>query len=379
MTSAVSARALALLMLLLAWPASAHDPSAWGGLFRSRDFGETWFPSDAGLFIGGALAIAIHPDDPNHLLYGTDTRLLRSRNGGRDWVTEAPSVMAGAVFAVAFDADGAGALASTGARIFRTDDQAAWHDVMAPGGAAPARGFASGTRKERVYLAGAHGLFVSDDRGRTWTRTGDGILPESTVRSLFVVPGPPDRVFAVISGRLWTGGQDSSWRAVPGLPDGKVETLARGATPHRLWAFAADRVFVSDDLGESWKPHGRPLADPGTTVRGIAVSPDSRTIVLSTHRGAWRSRDAGESWYQVESNLPVHLEAGLLVPDPHEPSTMYAGFSLKPYGEMYRLAEQGGSTIASLDPFSLAGAGAFLVLLIVVGSLTVRWLVHARG
>ena len=60
----------------------AHDPSAWGGLFRSRDDGAAWLSADAGLFVGAALAIAVSPTDANHLLYATDTRLLRSRNGG---------------------------------------------------------------------------------------------------------------------------------------------------------------------------------------------------------------------------------------------------------------------------------------------------------
>src|SRR5262245_37533244 len=99
MNPSVFLRAIVVAMLLASsWPAAAHDPSAWGGLFRSRDFGETWFPVDAGLFIGAASGVAIHPQDANHLLYGTDTRLLRSRNGGRDWVTEAPTLMTGAVF-----------------------------------------------------------------------------------------------------------------------------------------------------------------------------------------------------------------------------------------------------------------------------------------
>jgi len=79
----VLARIASLLLLLLAaslpLPANAHDPSAWGGTFRTRDGGETWMPVDAGLFVGGAITMAIDPLDANHLLYATDTRLLRSR------------------------------------------------------------------------------------------------------------------------------------------------------------------------------------------------------------------------------------------------------------------------------------------------------------
>ena len=381
--STVFSRIASLILLIaggLALPASAHDPSAWGGLFRSRDFGASWFPADAGLFIGGALCIAVHPQDPSQLLYGTDARLLRSKNGGRDWVTEAAATMPGAVFAVAFDADGKGALASSGTRIFYTDDGGVWQDALAPDGAAPSRVFVrSSTTTDRVYLAGARGLFLSDDRGRSWSRAGDGVLPESAASMLMVTPGPAENVYAVIDGNIWVSRDGAHhWQmGVAGLPAGHVDTLA--ADVHkagRLWNVAAAQVFVSDDAGAKWAAYGLPLPEPGTSVRGLAVSEDGKILVLSTHRGVLRSTDGGQNWVQVESTLPVHLESGLLLRDPHDAATLYAGFSLSPYSEMWRRAEQGGSLLAQLDPFSLAGGLAFLVFLVIIGILVTRWLLR---
>src|SRR5262245_62984080 len=99
-------RPLALILaLLVPLSAEAHDPSAWGGLFRSRDHGARWLPVNEGRFIGGALGVAVSPTDPHHLLLATDSGLLRSRNGGRDWLAEAPAALVGGVFAAAFDAD----------------------------------------------------------------------------------------------------------------------------------------------------------------------------------------------------------------------------------------------------------------------------------
>lgn len=380
------ARTVSLILLLAAMLpclAHAHDPSAWGGLFRSRDMGATWFPSDAGLFIGGALGVAVHPQDANHLIYGSDTRLLRSRNGGRDWTAEAATAMPGAIFAVAFNADGKGALASTGTRIFYSDDGAAWQDAMAPGGAAPARAFARGSSAERIYMGGARGLFVSDNRGREWTRAGEGVLPDTMpVLALVVVPGTPDLVYAVIEGRIWASSDGAvTWRTLAaGLPEGRVETLAEDPQRRtRLWGVAANQVFTSDDAGASWKAQGRPLPDPDTSVRGLASSGDGKILVLSTHRGVLRSTDGGQSWGQVESTLPVHLEAGPLLRDPHDASTLYAGFSLSPYGEMYRRAEQGGALLTQIDPLSLAGGVAFLLLLIASGIFATRWLSRRYG
>src|SRR5262249_44277084 len=106
------ASVLPLCMALGASPAGAHDPSAWGGLFRSRDGGATWLAVNAGSFVGGAIGVAVNPASPDHLLLTTDSGVLASKNGGRDWNVEAPDALIGAAFAVTYDADGSRALLS---------------------------------------------------------------------------------------------------------------------------------------------------------------------------------------------------------------------------------------------------------------------------
>ena len=95
----VVATALVPVVLLWSSVACAHDASAWGGLFRSSDHGASWFLASPGTYPTAAIAVAVSPTDGNHLLLATDSGLLRSRNGSRDWSRETPSVLSGAVWA----------------------------------------------------------------------------------------------------------------------------------------------------------------------------------------------------------------------------------------------------------------------------------------
>ena len=368
MTSGV---VVALLLVVLLWPGgvSAHDASAWGGLFRSRDHGTTWFLASPGTYPTAAIALAVSPTDGSHLLLATDTGLLRSRNGGRDWSREAPSVLTGAVFAAAFAGDGQRALVSTATEIFRSDADNDWRPTRAPRGATPARAIARGAAPGRAYLAGWTGFARTDDWGAAWSDAAAG-LPGAPVTSMLVIPGPPDVVHVVVEDHLWSSPDGAqTWVKREATADG-VEALGDDAGSAVLWAARGNRLLRSDDGAASWRPAGRPLPEPNTSVRGISATGD--VVVLTTDRGIFRTSDGGERWVPLIDNLPAHLEAGPLVRDPSEPARLYAGFGVTPYPELWRRAVEGGSALQRIDLTSLLGAAAFLALLGAVGVAAVH-------
>jgi hypothetical protein len=197
-----------------------------------------------------------------------------------------------------------------------------------------------------------------------------------------VLNRPVETMFAVAEGRLLAstdGGQHWLPRPVTSAA-GPVETVIPDpAVAGRVWAAAADRLHVSDDLGVNWQTVGSVLPEARTVVRGIAADAAATTLVVTTHRGTYRSADGGAHWTLVEGNLPVHLEAGPLARDPADPGTLYAVYSLIPYPEVWRSALDGSNLLARADRMSLAGGLAFLVLLLFSGALLVAWLARRRG
>jgi photosystem II stability/assembly factor-like uncharacterized protein len=373
--------ALAGALMLAGAGASAHDPSAYGGVFRSRDLGGTWLNADVGLFLNSALAVAVDPRDPNHLLLGTDLGLMRSRTGGRTWTPEAQGQIIGAVFALAFAPDGQSAVCAAPSGVFRFQD-GQWVHADTPGDAAPARGLAIGPVSGRIYMMGRNGLFASDDRGQSYDRVTSALPQSAEITALAVASQPGELLLAVIDGQIMAsndgGGQ---WqRRAQGLGDTPIDTVALDpASPQRVWAAGADLVYVSDDLGATWRAVGRPLPEPGTRVRGIAADPAAMTLVVTSHRGMYRSEDGGQSWTLKEGNLPVHLESGPLVRNPKEAGTLYAVYSLMPFAEVWRTALEGGNLLTRVDPVSLAGGLAFLLLMMIGGGLLARRLAGPRS
>jgi photosystem II stability/assembly factor-like uncharacterized protein len=376
---------LPALVLVLAsiWceAATAHDPSAYGGLFRTRNWGENWLNADVGLFLGAAIALAIHPTEPNHLLLGTDSGLLLSRNGGRNWIREAPDKLYGAVFAVTFLPGGTAALCATPGGVHRYDGTQ-WSRVPAPAGAAPARAIAAGTSPGQLYLIGRRDLFASGDGGLTWLPVEHDLPDGSEFSELTVATQPQEVLFAIVDGSLMASSdRGTHWeKRQSGIAGERVEGLSLdAAVPARIWVASNDRIYRSDDGGRAWAPVGAALPEAGTSVRGVVADPQVRALTVATHRGLYRSADSGASWQLLEDNLPVHLEARPLLPDRSATGTIYAGFALMPYAEMWRTALEGGNLLSRIDPISLAGGLAFLLLLILLGTVGARWLLRRRA
>ena len=286
----------------------------------------------------------------------------------------------GPTTAVAFAADGKGAWAATPAGVFVASDESSWSKSDVPDTAIPGRALAPGVQPDRVYLQGARGMYASADHGRKFVRVGREDLPDAAGRALVVLSAGTETVFAIFDGRIRVSTDNGkSWQhRDAGLPAGQVEMLAPDRDqPRRLWAAASNQVHVSDDLGASWRNWGKPIGAGNFTVYAIATAQAGAVIVLTTQKGLLRSADSGSTWAQVEGALPVHLEAGPLVRDPYDSLTLYAGFSLVPYAELWRRAEQGTNLLSQLDPVSVFGALALLLLLLIGGWLAARRLAHA--
>jgi photosystem II stability/assembly factor-like uncharacterized protein len=368
---------LTLLTVLTRGDGLAHDASAWGGLFRTRDAGATWLPVNPASFVSGALAVAVSPVDPHHLLLATDTGLSRSRNGGRDWTLEARDVLVGPAFAVAFDVDGERALVAGATGIFRGDGDR-WRPLPSPAGTSPAWVLVSSSTRGRIYLGGPAGLQRSDDWGESWVVIGAG-LPEGRASAIVVDRDRAEQVAVVAGGRVWTSSDaGGSWRLRDsGLSGHEVDVVAlHPSDPNRLWCVAAGQVFRTDDRGQTWRALGAPLPDQPVVAHGVAAA--DYAIVVATDRGLYRSADDGARWQLLGDDLPAHLDAGLLTREPQSPTTLYAGFALTSRRELLRRAAEGASPLARLDLVSVAGGLAFLALLVLGAGAAIKRLARTH-
>ncbi|MFN7923010.1 MAG: hypothetical protein U0Q16_23105 [Bryobacteraceae bacterium] len=100
-----------------------------------------------------------------------------------------------------------------------------------------------------LLAATSHGLFRSQDSGRSWLRASEP--GPDTVHQVFVHPARPDVAFLAQFDSVWTstdGGQ--TWRrmARPGLTGAAIHSLAvAGDRPERLYALtSAHGVFVTE-------------------------------------------------------------------------------------------------------------------------------------
>jgi hypothetical protein len=153
------------------------------GQFVSTDGGASWETISGGMLAqaGGALSLAVRPDNPDEVWAGTQAGLLASRDAGQSW----ESVLQGAVTAVAFD---------------------------------PAN-------PDRVvaYVADSDGLVESRDAGGTWTDLGL-VVDGDAAGHIAIHPEDPRTLYVGTYGQSLqrtTNGGDT-W-----------ETLARYGVPQR--------------------------------------------------------------------------------------------------------------------------------------------------
>ena len=397
-------------------PSEANDlaahPTAPGVLFassrlgvhRSVDRGDTWQLLGGGEALLSTWALAVDPEDGDHLVAAAGRTLLTSEDGGANWVPEQDRLASGFIDRVAIAGGSPGTIyaATRAGLVAQSGEDAPW-EVRTPHQAslritdllAPTRG------PLRLFAGSDEGLYESVDHGATWDLVADA--SQTLVSQLAADFQEQPHLFAVALGALLTsadGGRSWTDIAPPNAPPGVVAPdLRRAGT---LYGFSSVQGFFrSVDGGSSWTNLGpvdndcftqmvpdpaaagvlfgaarccveaQPdpcggvfVTDDGWTTRrvlrdfggALAFSPPS-TLFAGDHRGVFRSTDRGTTWELVSDEIETYGIDSLLV-DPTDPRTVVAGVFPDPHadpppGEPSQvsviLSEDGGETWRRFD------------------------------
>ena len=285
--------------------------TAGWGMWHSADAGETWtrhrrpFPLNSRI-----QALVTHPTQSRTLFAGGDTGFFVSHDGGAKWDRVGTPGDLPTIWSLAIDPSDPGTL------------------------------FA-GTRPAGVYR--------TRDGGKHWERLSLPIATECAIGTPFVTAlavDPDDRniVWAgvEIDGvyRSLDGGD--TWAAVrSGMHDLDIHDMAVAAThPKRLYVSTASAMFVSDNLGDTWR--SMEIADkwPLPYARGLAIKPDDPRVLYAgcgqTTTGeaghVLRTSDYGQRWEILPFPTPANATLWGISTHPADPKRIVA-FTL--FGEVY--------------------------------------------
>jgi YVTN family beta-propeller protein len=300
-----------------------------GGLFISRDRGDTW----ASAPVVAVAAAAFSPDyATNGRLFAVVSgggsvglRLTRSTDRGASWQVVQP--LAGSQATDLLETTAGALLVATEGGVTRL--------TLAPAAAAPAAVPSIGAAVRRMAVAGDHiyaaaenGLFITLSDGRAWQRYAD--TPATAFRSVATCP-QWGRCHALMAGAYLgvLGTLDDNlepWRWLGGLR--VVAALAVAASPAyatdgTLFAGTDAGLFRSTDRGATWHlltPGERPDHDSlFSQVRVSASYATDGTVFaaygdrVSGRRGLYLSTDRGETWTTLFAPFALDYPMALAV------------------------------------------------------------------
>jgi len=290
-----------------------HQPNVFymaavnGGVWKTTDFGNTWFPIFDDQDTGSVGAIAVAPSDPNILYVGSGEGLQRPDLSTGDGVYK--SMDAGKSW------EHLGLRDAQQITAMLIDPQDPSRVFIA------AEGHPYGPNAER-------GVFRSTDGGRSFQK----VLyrdEDTGAADLAFDPSNPRTIYAALwaarvapwevrsgasfvrpgSGLYKSSDGGSTWRQLgKGLPSsedgglGRMGIAVAPSQPHRVYLSVEAKknpgVYRSDDAGETWRlvNNDHRIGGRGPGAMGVAVSPNNPDLLYVANTTTWKSVDGGKTF-----------------------------------------------------------------------------------
>ena len=365
-----------------------------GGFYISRDGGLSWRIQNEGLNNYFVECIAVHPTDSTIVLLGMEGGVFKSTDRGEDLGMEAPGVSAARARYLLRPHRGpvlrpkparcalrGHRPAAVGERWERTDlqERGLRRDLetrdsptecsMRRPSLATWKLRPSGTY---VLAATDRGLYRSDDGGKTWSASNQGI-GHTDVQELAISPSTPRVVYCTLrttarDSASWNGGvwrSEDGGKTWAGRSQGLARIVGKQDQPAEMTShykeivvhpqdpdtvYVGDRAWVSagvyktSDGGRNWAKvtnHAGPkgnmdygwITQWGPTVECMAISPAKPDrVVFGTAGHVLLTDNAGVTWQQRYCRIEGDRFRGNglevtcfndLVPDPNEPGRLY--------------------------------------------------------
>lgn len=276
--------------------------AAEGGLWKSTDAGQSWFPLmqyEDSIAVG---AIAIDPTNPDIIYIGT---------GEPTWW---PGY------------EGVGVLKST-------DGGVTWFNTGAIGNGHIARLAIDPTNTNTVYCAGlAGGLYKTTNGGTSWT-----LIKAGDVTDFALHPSSTNTMYTGVrnDGVYKSSDGGATWsKLAGGLPvtaSQRVMLSISASSPQTVYAKLDKTVYKTTNGGTSWSN----LGDHGGNTYGywcnyVAVDPTNPNIVFAGGVSVERTTDGGATWNGVAGGTDqerdrLHGDNHAMVFDPANHLRIYAG------------------------------------------------------
>lgn len=183
-------------------------------------------------------------------------------------------------------------------------------------------------RSATLYAVTSEGLQKSTDSGQTWTKLGDGSLPDDIPpSSVAVSPFDSKVLFLGYDGRGLFKSTDGgiSWASISeGMPNLFVRCIVPSQKDANLvYVGVQGGIAITTSGGEAWhQAFGFPRT---ANVNDIAIDPKNpQYLFAATSRGIFKSGNGGVSWRDINEGLSSLSVLALHV-DPENPDVVLAG------------------------------------------------------